>query len=189
MHGDNQHTLKPDCLAEIEAEANFAAGRLLFLRDRFGNEAHAQPLSIASIQALRKQFNNTISSTLWRFVETMGTKKPMVGMISAHPHPGRRPVDFDPAAPCRHFIQSQAFGERFNNLAEVEMFAMLPSYCGTQSGGPLGAAELILTDDNGEEHLFAFETFFIRYKAPAIGEALTLGVYVRPYARLIAVGL
>jgi hypothetical protein len=41
---------------------------------------------------------------------------------------------------------------------------MLPSYCGSQSGGPLGCAELILTDDNGDEHIFAFETFFIRYR-------------------------
>lgn len=188
MHGDNQHTLRPDCLAEIEAEANFAAGRMLFLRDRFGNEAHGQALSIASIQALHKQFGNTISSTLWRFVETMGTQRPMVGMISAHPHPARRPADFDPATPCRHFIQSQAFGERFTTLTEAEIFAMLPTYCGAQTGGPLGAAELILTDDNGEEHLFAFETFFIRYRSPAVGEALTLGAYIRPYVRMIAVG-
>ena len=51
----------------------------------------------------------------------------------------------------------------------------------------MGAGELILTDNNGEKHLFSFETFFIRYPPPAVGEALTLGVYIRPYARLIAV--
>ena len=112
----------------------------------------------------------------------------MLGMISAHPHPDRQPADFDQAAPCRHFIQSQAFGSRFKKLVEADIFKMLPTYCGAQSGGPLGSAELILTDDDGEDHLFVFETFFIRYSPPAIGEALTLGVYMRPYARMIAVG-
>jgi len=53
-------------------------------------------------------------------------------------------------------------------------------------GGPLGIAELILTDDNGDEHVFAFEGFFIKYRSPAVGEALTLGVYARPNVRIIA---
>jgi len=34
--------------------------------------------------------------------------------------------------------------------------------------------------------VFFFETFFIRYKAPALGEALTLGVYSRPNVKLVA---
>ena len=33
MLGDNSHTLSPECHEQVEAEANFAAGRLLFLRD------------------------------------------------------------------------------------------------------------------------------------------------------------
>src|SRR5262249_47913482 len=32
MHGDNEHTLSKSCMEHIEAEANFAAGRLLFFR-------------------------------------------------------------------------------------------------------------------------------------------------------------
>ena len=44
----------------------------------------------------------------------------------------------------------------------------------------MGAAEVVLADDNGVQHVFTFETFFIRYKGPALGEALTLGVYARP---------
>ena len=43
------------------------------------------------------------------------------------------------------------------------------SYCGSQSGGSLGASGVYLWDANGERHIFAFETFFNRY------EALTLG--------------
>ena len=39
MLGDNSFTLTPVCQEEVEAEANFAAGRLLFLRERFTEEA------------------------------------------------------------------------------------------------------------------------------------------------------
>jgi|ERR1035437_3817968 len=71
--------------------------------------------------------------------------------------------------------------------AEIDLFRAIASYCGAQSGGPLGAANLVLTDDNGDEHLFAFETFFTRHRPPSPGKALTLGIYSRPHARAIAV--
>lgn len=53
------------------------------------------------------------------------------------------------------------------------MFAAIVGYCGPQRGGPLGSSELILCDDNGEQHRFYFETFFNRY------DALTFGVHLR----------
>jgi hypothetical protein len=186
MHGDNRHTLLPHCQAEIEAEANYAAGRLLFLRDRFGEEARSLPLTIATIQSLNGKFGNTISSTLWRFVETLGESRPMVAMITCHPHITRRPSDFDPFQPCRHCVQSPAFGTRFGRIDEVTLFAAAEKYCTAKMGGPLGGAEVILQDDNGDAHVFVFETFFIRYKPPAVGEALTLGIYLRPVASVIA---
>ena len=183
MHGDNKQTLSQGCHEEIEAEANFGAGRLLFLRDRFTVEARDLPLTLASIQKLHGDFGNTLSSTLWRFVETVGIERPIVGVISCHPHAARRPADFDPTQPCRHCIQSPAFALRFSQLTEVELFRAIGSYCSPKNGGPIGTAELILTDDNGDEHLFAFESFFIRYKAPGIGEALTIGAYLSPRLR------
>ncbi len=44
LHGDNHRTLKPACHHAIEAEANYAAGRMLFLQDRFAvyRQKHAQ---------------------------------------------------------------------------------------------------------------------------------------------------
>lgn len=186
MHGDNRYTLLPDCHEQVEAEANYGAGRLLFLRDRFGAEAKDLPISIASVQSLRTDFGNTISSTLWRFVETVGIHRPLVGMITCHPHQSRRPADFDPAKPCRHCIQSPGFAARFSRITEQDLFGAVSSYCGTQMGGPLGMSDLVLTDDNGDDHVFTFESFFIRYKAPAIGEALTLGVYTRPNIKIVA---
>jgi hypothetical protein len=186
MHGDNDLTLTQACREQIEAEANFGAGRLLFLRERFTAEARDLPLSIDSVQSLHRDFGNTLSSTLWRFVETVGTARPVVGLITCHPDRSRRPAEFDPEKPCRHFIQSSAFANRFSAVTEPEMFRAVSSYCGAQTGGPLGSKELLLTDDNGDEHLFVFDTFFIRYRPPAVGEALTLGVYMQPHLRVMA---
>lgn len=186
MHGDNRHTLLPACQEQVEAEANFGAGRLLFLRDRFDVQARDLPATLASVKALHRDFGNTISSTLWRFVETVGVERPMVGMITCHPHQSKRPSDFDPAKPCRHCIQSGSFSAHFGRVTETDLFRAISSYCGAQMGGPLGIADLMLTDDNGDEHVFTFESFFIRYKAPAIGEALTLGVYTRPKIKIVA---
>ena len=39
MLGDTEQTLTPTCHAIMEAEANYAAGQLLFLADRFRSEA------------------------------------------------------------------------------------------------------------------------------------------------------
>ena len=81
MHGDNKHTLLPECQEQVEAEANYGAGRLLFLRDRFVIEARDLPIAINSVQSLHRGFGNTLSSTLWRFVESVGVDRPMIGII------------------------------------------------------------------------------------------------------------
>lgn len=182
MLGDNAHTLSRDCHDQVEAEANFAAGRLLFLRDKFSTEARDHEPTIKSIQTLNKRFGNTISSTLYRFVETTGASTPMLGMITeGHPHISRRPAEFNPSQPCKHFIRSPAFAQRYSRVDETVVFAAVAAYCGSQRAGPLGQTDLILTDDNGQAHTFLFETFFNRY------DALTLGVYTKPYIRAIAV--
>lgn len=169
--GDNLRTLSADCREEVEAEANFAAARLLFLRDRFTEQARSSHPSISLIRSLRDTFGNTLSTTLYHFVETAGYEVPLLGMISNHPHPLRRPDGFDPNQPCRHFIRSPAFVVRFASTSQTYIFNQIARYCGMQRGGPLGESELVLTDDNGDAHTFYFETFFNRY------DALTLGVY------------
>ncbi|APR51157.1 ImmA/IrrE family metallo-endopeptidase [Sphingomonas koreensis] len=180
MHGDNTHTLSSDCHEQVEAEANFAAGRMLFLQDRFTDEALALAPTLASVRQLHGKFGNTMSTTLYRFVEMAGEDRPIVGMITDHPHASRRPANHDPAKPCRHFIQSPAFATRFSRMPEKDLFGAVAGYCGSQGGGPLGDSELILTDDNGDQHRFYFETFFNRY------DALTLGTYLKPELRVIA---
>ena len=181
MLGDDSLTLRPVCQEAVEAEANFAAGRLLFLRKRFTDEARLLEPSIEAIQALREIFGNMLSTTLYRVVESFGVDRPLVGMISGHPHASRRRHDFDPSSPCRHFIQSPAFRRHFGKTSEVQLFGDVSAYCGPQGGGPLGEDELILTDDNGDRHRFKFETFFNRY------DALTLGKYLYPVHSITAV--
>lgn len=180
MHGDNSYTLLPHCHEEVEAEANFAAGRMLFLRDRFTEEALSSEASIKNVKQLHGRFGNTLSTTLYRFVEVIGQDRPVVGMITCHPHKSRRPKDYNPENPTRHFIQSPSFARRFSKMPEKDLFEAVASYCGAQRGGELGANDLILTDDNGDQHRFYFETFFNTY------DALTLGVYRKLEARMIA---
>lgn len=180
MLGDNTCTLSQDCHEQVEAEANFAAARLLFLRERFTDEACSLDPSIETIRELHGTFGNTLSTTLYRFVEVAGAKRPMLGLISDHPHRTRRSATFDPSRPCRHLIRSPSFARYFGQLLEADLFTIVASYCGSQGGGPLGESELVLTDDNGDRHCFFFETFFNRY------DALTLGTYLRPEVRILA---
>ena len=181
MLGDNSFTLSQACHEQVEVEANFAAARLLFLRERFTDEARSLDPSIKAIRELHGIFGNTLSTTLYRFVEAAGEECPMVGMITDHPHQTRRPATFDPSRPCRHLIRSPDFARYFGRLSEADLFAAVAGYCGSQSGGPLGECELVLTDDNGNRHRFFFETFFNRY------DALTLGTYRHPEVRMLAV--
>ncbi len=181
MLGDTEQTLTPACHETMEAEANYAAGQILFLADRFGAEAPASTPSLELVRALSKGFGNTMTSTLWRFVEQAHGGRPMVALVTGHPHPARRKVDFDLANPCRYCVESTPFRNRFGGLKESDLFAMIVGYCGAQGGGILGQREVILPDRNAKLHLFAFETFFNRH------EALTLGYWLRPYAPIVAV--
>lgn len=179
MFGDNEQTLTPACHEIMEAEANYAAGQLLFLAGRFVAEATASAPSLDLVRALHKSFGNTLTSTLWRFTEQAHGGRAMVALVSGHPHPAKRKADFDAANPCRYCVESPAFRERFGQVSEVELFAATVDYSGAQRGGTLGSAEVVLSDRAGDRHLFAFETFFNGY------EALTLGYWLRPRTVLV----
>lgn len=179
--GDDSFHLNPQCHARIEFEANWGAGRLLFLRERFEEEANDSQPTIKLIKYLCGVFGNTFSSTLWRVVESSHPGLPMLGMMSAHPCAKFQKEDFTPSAPTRHFMRSVPFATMFPHIGEIEVFSLISQYCAPKRGGPLGDAEKVLQDKNGEEHLFNFETFFNRY------DALTLGVYKCPKAKQFAV--
>ncbi|WP_099864911.1 ImmA/IrrE family metallo-endopeptidase [Pararhizobium haloflavum] len=183
MLGDTEHTLTPVCHELIEAEANYAAGRILFLGDRFAAEATSSSPNFDLVRGLSKRFGNTMTSTLWRFVEQAHAGRPMVALVTGHPHPTRRKPGFDPSNPCRYCVESPPFRERFGMTREVDLFSAIAGYCGAQGGGVLGQCELVLSDLNGDPHLFDFETFFNSH------EALTLGVWLKPHVRTAPVSI
>jgi Zn-dependent peptidase ImmA (M78 family) len=171
MLGDDKRTLTPACHAQMENEANYAAGQLLFCQEKFIRDARDLRPELDSITKLKKRFGNTITTTLWRYVEQ--SEKPMIGAISCHPH--RRPPEFDANTPFRYLVGSRSFQQQFSGVSEVDLFTRIKNYCSNRRGGPLGSRELVLRDDNGTAHVFQFETFFNQH------EALTLGVYRDAY--------
>ena len=68
----------------------------------------------------------------------------------------------------------------FSSVTEADAFAMVKSYCSWNKRGPLGQNELILKDDNGDEHVFLFETFSNSY------DVFTLITHVRRHELAVA---
>jgi hypothetical protein len=181
MFGDTEQTLTPACYEKLEAEANYGAGQLLFLQRRFITQATDLPPTIATVSRLSKDFGNTMTSTLWRLIESVHPDRLIFAAVTAHPHPRFWRADFDPANPCRYLIRSRSFAARFSRVTEPEVFDAIRSYCAPCRGGPLGEAEIPIVDDNDQAHVFSFETFFNRH------EALTLAVYLRPRTSAVVV--
>lgn len=177
LFGDSKKELNPGCHETLEAEANFGTGQLLFLRGRFLAEASDLAMNMDNVKSLAKRFGNTITCTLWRYVEQMGEELPMAGLVTCHPQ--HLPEDHNPAAPCKYFVVSPAFHRRFGSITERQMFDALSSYCSYRERGPLGSEEICLVDDNGEHHIFYFETFSNSY------EVLTLAHHVRQHRLVV----
>jgi hypothetical protein len=170
LHGDNTFSLSPDCHEQLEAEANYGAGRLLFLQDHFVEFSRSSPPTFSLVQAASKRFGNTITSSLWRTVEALDI--PALGIVSQHPHYTKG--DFDAADPCQYFIRSRRFEEQYSELTERDAFKIVRSYCSWRKRGPLGTEEVIICNDRGEEHVFLFEAFHNGH------QLLTLITYLRP---------
>lgn len=171
--GDDQFTLLPFFQEQIEAEANFAAGRLLFLQDRFGHEIKGVRHSLTGLQKIGKTFGNSWTSTLYRTVETLDV--PAFAVIGSHPHHSTDET-------VRHFVCSPAFEAFFPGFAETEAESILRGYCKWTKRGPLGESEFSLTDAIGDKHKFVIESFGI-YQ----GDVLTLAQYAGKVSTLISV--
>ncbi len=169
MLGDTQTTLSPACHEQIEAEANYGGGRLLYPHRALLEIAKSSPASIAHIKTIAAHFGNTITSALWRYVEL--SEPPCLGVIGGHP---QRTSTLDEAVV--YFIRSVSFASQFSNVSEREMFAAMQSFCSYRRAGPLGKQELILVDANGQQHVFLAESFGNTH------QVLTLVTYVRKHA-------
>ncbi len=171
LHGDPSRTLSLSCEEQIEGEANYAAGRLLFMQNKFEERILSSQLSFSLVKNLSKEFANSITSTLWRAVECYDG--PAFGMVSAHPTLGS---DSDS---IRYFVRSRSFKNRFPTVREKNTMPQVRQLC--RSGrGPIGNGEIEFQDATGGRAVFGVEVFFNGH------EALTIGVYQRTTSPLVA---
>lgn len=164
LHGDVKRTLSLACEQRIEAEANYAAGRMLFLQELFVERLCGSPVSFARVRELSSAFGNTMTSTLWRIVESVA--EPAFGLVSQHP---RHPVT-DGVPPIRYFVRSKLFESQFKHLTSGHIFSKLGTFC-FGNRGPIGSADVIFTDSNRVDHVFFVEAFYNHH------DTLTLGSY------------
>lgn len=162
MLGDKHRTLSLACEQQVESEANYAAGRLLFLQDVFTERLRSSPLTFAHVKSLGSCFKNTMTSTLWRAIEA--SEVASFGLVSQHPQ------DELDEEPIRYFVRSRTFCLQFDNIQAMHLFHELKSFC-FRRRGPIGEAEVVIRDVNGDRHIFFVEAFCNTY------EVLTLGVF------------
>jgi Zn-dependent peptidase ImmA (M78 family) len=165
MLGDDRTTLSQDCHDQIEVEANYGAGRLLFPKNSFAHACRSSNLSIAFVRELAKHFGNTITSTLWRCIE--GCDDVSFATIGEHP---RHPKEGKPK--IEYFIRSDSFEKQFSNVSEAEIWGLLQTYCAYKKTGPLGSSEIVLQDDNGEQQVFLIESFSNHYNTLSLARKL-----------------
>lgn len=176
MLGDQEQTLALGCHEQIEAEANYASGQLLFLQDQFRVAANDFEPSLDTIRSLKGSFGNTYTTTFWRFIEDSHKDVPMIGLIGKHP---RFTQEVKNVTPFRHIIESPAYRFMFESLPVDRLYQEISAYCQYRKAGPLGSNEVNVTDRRGERHIFLFESFSNTY------DCLTLATYQRPHARVI----
>ena len=168
--GDNTQTLDPGCHATLEAEANYGAGRLLFLQDQFFDDARDLNLSFDSIRHLAKRYDNSILSTFWRTVEDRDPAQPVFGLISIHPkHPSIG--DHDGPDPWRYFIRSAAFRIQFSNLAPADIYPVLEGQISYRNTGPVLQCTHVFADAHGCIWEFVIESFSNGYQVLTLGWA------------------
>ena len=171
--GDNKKTLSMACEEQIEAEANYGTGRLLFPPYSFAERAQSEEPSLSAIKELAADFGNTITTTLWRYVES--SSQIMFGVVSQHP---RYPTEGEPRV--AYFIRSPAFEHAFRNVTEEDAFALVGECCDYRKRGPLGQRVVLATDDRGVAHEFLMECFSNSH------QVLTLARNLRTRSTLVA---
>jgi len=172
LFGDNEYTLDPVCHAIVEAEANYTASQLLFLQQRFSQEARDGSLEFKAINAISKRFGNTLTTTFWRMIEDRDPNSPVFGMVTAHPHYPEIGTG-EGGKSIRYFIRSRAFRERFGAVVPEAAYALIQRNATRRKRGPVFDATDVLPNSNGEQCEFRLESFCNTHAL------LTYGVFVR----------
>jgi IrrE N-terminal-like domain len=171
LFGDNTSTLDQECYEQLEAEANYGAGRLLFLRDRFSGEARDCQLNFESIKLLKDRYGNTVTSTFWRMVEDRDPSSAVFGLVSQHPHYPEIGEGRD-GQPWRDFPRSPAFRTRFSRITPAQVFDLIGRHATNRKRGPVIAGTDVMADDNGIIHEVRLEGFCNTYSVMTLGMIL-----------------
>jgi hypothetical protein len=162
MFGDTEVTLSPTCHEQIEAQANFGAGRLLFFQDQLRDFMSLSEPNFALVQSIKKHYGNTLTSSLWRMVEAIDV--PALGLVGPPPWN----TTGDGTASCRYFIRSARFMEQFSNVTESQISSLLRACSTRRRGGPIADDDVVLLDDCGQKHKFHLESFYNRHEVLTI---------------------
>lgn len=164
MLGDRRQTLTPTCHYEMEAQANYAAGRLLFRGDEFRERLRSSPITIGHVHELSRMYGNSVASTLWRTVENMD------GLGFALITRGD-----DGGATLRHFLVSEQFAAQFAGTSGGVVLALAESWLHARERVPI-----TLCDDSGRQHVFEIESMNNTY------DILPIGVHVGKRPTVVA---
>jgi len=165
LHGDQKQTLSIACHIQIEAEANFAAGQLLFLRNDFTERWSSTLQDIGAVQSLHKIYQNSLTTTMWKAVECSET--PTFGLICQHP----RYVDHSLPL-VDHIIHSEVFSKQFTSSSSDSLFTAIKPIADFRKRGPVGEGEIHLLDDNGRARTFVVQLFNNSYQTLVLGRGL-----------------
>lgn len=146
--GDTAQTLGPAYQADLEEEANYAAGRLLFMGDRFSQEARDVAPTVDGVKVLAKRYRTSLTSTLRRYVEE-GPDVAMAMLVST-PSWSEKPADQENR--WRYFVPSPRFAQLFPDASAESLRAVVDGHAAYRRGGTVADFGLGLLDIVGELH-------------------------------------
>lgn len=156
---DTAETLDPAWHEELEQEANYAAGRLLFLGDRFTADARDTEPTVAGVKCLAKRYRASLTTTLRRYVE-QGPDIAMVMLVSTPPwslQPDDQPDRW------RHFVPSPRFAVMFPAVTADMLRQLVDAEVEYHRGGTVADFAFGLVDSRGERHEFRGWSFNNQY--------------------------
>lgn len=167
LHGDQKQTLSLACHIQIEAEANFAAGQLLFLGGDFVDRWLSTEQDLKALQSLQKTYQNSLTTTMWKAIECSDVSA--FGLICQHPRYSDQSLPL-----VDHVIHSELFSKQFSSSGPDTLFTAIKSVTGYRRRGPVGEGEIGLIDDNGLERPFLVQLFNNSYQTLAFGRSLVV---------------
>lgn len=154
--GDTAQTLDPDFQEMLESEANYGASAFMFGGQLFTKEALHYAPEWNSVQALKKRYKKSLTTTLRRFVQ-FSHDIPMAMVVNT--------AWWDPKPEgqehrVRHFVGSGLFGTQFACVTRDWILTQINANTRRRKGGIVGEFGLMVADVDGVLHQFNAESFY-----------------------------